>query len=225
MRPAVVVPTYNEAANIAALVAGVRAGLPGAHVLVVDDGSPDGTAAAAAAAGAEVLARTGPRGLGPAYRDGFARALAAGFDPICQMDADLSHDPADLPRLVEALRDADLALGSRWTDGGGTVAWGLGRRALSRFGSAYARAWLGLPLRDLTGGFKAWRAATLAAVGPASLRADGYAFQVEATWRAHRVGARIVELPIVFTERRAGASKMSARIAIEAAWRVPGLRR
>jgi dolichol-phosphate mannosyltransferase len=224
MPPVVVVPTYNEAANIGALVAGVRRAVPDAAVLVVDDASPDGTADLAEAAGANVLRRTGPRGFGPSYRDGLARALAAGFDPICQMDADLSHDPADLPRLIRALAEADLALGSRWARGGGTVAWGLGRRALSRFGSAYTRAWLGLPVRDLTGGFKAWRRATLAAVSPATLRADGYAFQVEATWRAHGVGARIVEVPIVFTERRAGASKMSGRIALEAAWRVPGLR-
>lgn len=226
MPAAVVVPTYNEAANVAALLSGVRAHLPGAHLLVVDDASPDGTADVAREAGAEVIVRRGPRGLGPAYRHGFARALAGGFDPVFQMDADLSHDPADLPRLAAALaeEDADLVLGSRWVEGGGTVAWGLGRRALSRFGSAYARAWLGLPHHDLTGGFKAWRVGCLAAVDPARLRADGYAFQVEATWRAVRAGARVVEVPIVFTERRAGASKMSGRIALEAAWRVPGLR-
>ncbi len=225
MPAAIVVPTYNEAENIGPLVAAIRAHLPGAHVLVVDDASPDGTADRAEAAGATVLRRVGPRGLGPAYRDGFARVLAQGFDPVLQMDADLSHDPADLPRLVAALAGADLVLGSRWVEGGGTVAWGLGRRTLSRLGSAYARGWLGLPQRDLTGGFKAWRAATLAAIGPASLRAEGYAFQVEATWRAHTHGARIVEVPIVFTERHAGASKLSGRIAVEAVWRVPGLRR
>jgi dolichol-phosphate mannosyltransferase len=224
MPAAVVVPTYNEAANVVAVVGRVRAALPGARVIVVDDASPDGTADLAASAGAEVLRRAGPRGLGPAYRDAFVYALDAGYDPICQMDADLSHDPDDLPRLVAALAHADLALGSRWVEGGGTVAWGLGRRALSRFGSLYARSWLGLPHRDLTGGFKAWRATMLAALPVSALQADGYAFQVEATWRAHRAGARIVEVPIVFTERRAGASKMSGRIAIEAAWRVPGLR-
>jgi dolichol-phosphate mannosyltransferase len=225
MPPAVVVPTFNEAENIGPLIVAIRMHLPDAHILVVDDASPDGTADRAEAAGATVLRRVGTRGLGPAYREGFARVLAEGWDPILQMDADLSHDPADLPRLVRALAAADLVLGSRWTEGGGTVAWGLGRRTLSRFGSAYARGWLGLPQQDLTGGFKAWRAATLAAVGPATLHADGYAFQVEATWRAHALGARIVEVPIVFTERRAGASKMSGRIAIEAAWRVPGLLR
>lgn len=220
----VVVPTRNEAASIRALVAQVRAAVPGARILVVDDRSPDGTAALAREAGAEVLERDGPRGLGRAYRDGFAHALAAGWDPIVQMDADLSHDPADVPRLVAALERADLVLGSRWTAGGGTVDWSLGRRVLSRFGSLYARAWLGLGVRDATGGFKAWRAATLAGIDPATLRAEGYAFQVEATWRAVQRGARVVEVPIVFTERRAGASKMSARIALEAAWRVPGLR-
>ena len=141
-----------------------------------------------------------------------------------QMDADLSHDPADVPRLVAALDQADLVLGSRWVAGGGTVDWDRRRRLLSRFGSAYARAWLGLPQRDLTGGFKAWRAETLRNLEPATLRAEGYAFQVEATFRAIQRGARVVEVPIVFTERRAGASKMSSRIAIEAAWRIPGLR-
>jgi dolichol-phosphate mannosyltransferase len=220
----VVVPTRNEAASIGALVAQVRAALPGATILVVDDRSPDDTAGLARAAGAEVLTREGPPGMGRAYRDGFAYALAAGFDPIVQMDADLSHDPADVPRLVAALDQADLVLGSRWVAGGGTVDWDRRRRLLSRFGSAYARAWLGLPQRDLTGGFKAWRAETLRNLEPATLRAEGYAFQVEATFRAIQRGARVVEVPIVFTERRAGASKMSSRIAIEAAWRIPGLR-
>ncbi|MDP2304792.1 MAG: polyprenol monophosphomannose synthase [Pseudomonadota bacterium] len=223
MPPAVVIPTFNEADNIGLLVSAIRVHLPDAHILVVDDASPDGTADRAEAAGVAVIRRVGPRGLGPAYREGFTRVLAEGWDPILQMDADLSHDPADLPRLVAALAEADLALGSRWTAGGGTVAWGLGRRMLSRFGSAYARTWLKMPQRDLTGGFKAWRAATLEAVGPQSLHADGYAFQIESTWRAHRFGARIVEVPIVFTERRAGVSKLSGRIVVEAAWRVPGL--
>lgn len=222
MSAVVVIPTFEEAENVGRIVEAVRAALPGAQVLVVDDASGDGTAALAEAAGADVLRRTGPRGLGPAYRDGLARALAMGGDPIFQMDADFSHDPADLARLAEA--GADLALGSRWVDGGGTRDWGAGRQALSRFGSAYARRWLGVPLRDLTGGFKCWRAEALRAVDPATLTSDGYAFQVEATWRAWQRGARIVEVPIVFAERRAGASKMSWRIALEAAWRVPILR-
>jgi glycosyltransferase involved in cell wall biosynthesis len=222
MPAAIVIPTYREAENVVRVVTAVRAALPGAVVLVVDDASGDGTADLAEGAGAEVLRREGARGLGPAYREGFARALDRGWDPIFQMDADLSHDPADLPRLDAV--DADLVLGSRWARGGGTRNWGLGRRLLSRFGSAYARAWLGLPFRDLTGGFKRWRADLLRRVDPASLVSDGYAFQVEATWRASEAGARIVEVPIVFTERTAGASKMSATIALEAALRVPRLR-
>lgn len=221
----VVVPTYEEAASIRALVEGVRAAWPGCAVLVVDDASPDGTADRARDAGADVLVRDGPRGLGAAYRDGFAWALAGGFDPVVQMDADLSHDPADVPRLVAALEGADLVLGSRYVPGGGTVNWGLARQILSRAGNAYARWTLGVRLRDLTGGFKAWRASCLAAVGPETLRAEGYAFQVEATVAALRREARVVEVPIRFTERRAGASKMRAGIVLEAAWRVPGLGR
>lgn len=222
-RPLVVVPTYNEVDNVGPLVAGIRGAL-GADVLIVDDASPDGTADRAEALGAHVIRRAGPRGLGRAYRDGFGWALERGFDPICQMDADLSHDPSDLPRLVAALERAGLAIGSRWTAGGGTRAWGVGRRALSRFGCTYARLCLGAPVADLTGGFKAWRAEALRRVDPARLAADGYAFQVEATWRALQAGVPVVEVPIVFTERRVGASKMSGRIAAEAAWRVPLLR-
>lgn len=221
MPPAVVLPTLREADNIGPMVRAIRASLPGVHVLVVDDESDDGTADLAEAGGAAVLRRRGARGLGNAYRAGFALALAGGFDPILQMDADFSHDPADLPRLV----GADLVLGARWVAGGGTRNWGVGRRALSRFGSAYARMSLGLPLHDLTGGFKAWRASLLERVLPLSTRAQGYAFQVETTWRAHQLGASIVEVPIVFTERASGESKMSLRIALEAARAVPGLRR
>lgn len=220
MRPLVILPTLDEAATVAGVIARIGMALPDAQVLVVDDASADGTADIARASGAEVLSRSGPRGLGHAYRAGFAWALQGGFDPIYQMDADGSHDPADLPRLV----GGDLVLGSRWVAGGGTRRWGASRQALSRFGSAYARAWLGLPYRDVTGGFKAWSAALLARVAPQSTLASGYAFQVEMTLRAHRLGARIVEVPIVFTEREAGASKMSAAIALEAARLVPGLR-
>ena len=216
----VILPTLDEAASVAGVIARVRGALPAATVLVVDDASMDGTAELARAAGAEVIERRGPRGLGHAYRAGFTWALERRFDPIFQMDADGSHDPADLPRLV----GADLVLGSRWVAGGGTIRWGRGRQALSRFGSAYARLWLGLPLCDVTGGFKAWSAGLLARVAPASTLASGYAFQVEMTLRAHRLGASIREVPIVFSEREAGASKMNFAIALEAARLVPALR-
>ncbi len=224
MVPAVIVPTLNEADNVGPLVHALRAAVPGVHVLVVDDASPDGTAGRATEAGAEVLVRHGPRGLGAAYGEGFGKLLRDGYDPVVQMDADFSHDPADVPRLLAALADADLVLGSRYVRGGGTRNWGIGRRCLSRAGGLYARAMLGLPVNDLTGGFKAWRAATLRGVTRSPLGAEGYAFQVEATWRAVAGGARVVEVPIVFTERRAGASKMSSAIVLEAAWRVPMLR-
>lgn len=222
--PVVVVPTLNEAENIGALVRALREHVPGVAVIVVDDASADGTARAAQGEGAEVIVRDGPRGLGAAYRAGFERALAGGYDAVVQMDADFSHDPADVPRLLAALEDADLVLGSRYVEGGGTVNWGLRRRLLSRGGSWYARTWLGVGVRDLTGGFKAWRPAALRASAPARVGAEGYAFQVETTWRAVAGGAKVVEVPILFTERRAGASKMSAGIMVEAAWRIPALR-
>jgi dolichol-phosphate mannosyltransferase len=220
----IVIPTYCEADNVAPLVRAVALAAPGAHVLVVDDASPDDTAGVALHAGAEVLVRHGARGLGPAYREAFGKVLRDGYDPVIQLDADFSHDPADIPRLLAALADADLVLGSRYVAGGGTRNWGWGRRLLSRAGSVYARCALGLPFRDLTGGFKAWRAAALRSIAPDALRADGYAFQVEATFRAVQRGARVVEVPIVFTERRVGASKMRPAIVLEAAWRVPALR-
>ena len=219
----VVTPTYCEAASIGPLLDALHA--QGARVIVVDDGSPDGTARIAADRGATVLERPGKLGLGSAYVLGLTAALEAGGDPIDQLDADGSHDPADVPRLLAALdAGAGLALGSRYVPGGGTVAWGLHRRALSRFGTWYAAAWLGLEIRDLTGGFKAWRAATLRAIALPTLRSEGYAFQVETTWRAVQGGARVVEVPIVFTERAGGQSKMSAAIALEAARVVPALR-
>lgn len=236
-RPLVVLPTYQEAANIGVIIPAIRAVLPDAVVLVVDDGSPDGTADLAAAAGAEVLRRRPPRGLGPAYRDGFAWALSGGFDPVFQMDADFSHAPADLLRLSAALSPglspgaggdpgtpAGLAIGSRYVPGGGTRNWSRSRQALSRFGGFYARLCLGLPVSDPTGGFKCWRADTLRAIQPETLRADGYTFQVEATWRAWKIGATIREIPIWFNDRERGNSKMSPSIALEAAWAVPMLR-
>jgi dolichol-phosphate mannosyltransferase len=226
----VILPTYDEAENLGPVVAGVRAALPAAHVLVVDDASRDGTAELAGALAASdpqvhVLHRERKDGIGRAYTAGFTEALAHGADFLVEMDADLSHDPADLPRLLAAAEaGADLVLGSRYVPGGGVENWGLDRVVLSRFGCAYARRVLGVGIRDLTGGFKCFRAAALLTVDYPSAGAQGYAFQVELTWRALQMGLHVVELPITFRERRHGHSKMSARIAREAVWRVPALR-
>jgi dolichol-phosphate mannosyltransferase len=229
----VILPTYDEADNLASLVAAVRAALAGedARILVVDDASPDGTGAIADAIAAAhpevaVLHRPHKSGLGRAYRAGFARALSAGAEHVVQMDADFSHDPADLPRLLAHARaGADLVLGSRYVAGGGVRDWGRRRRLLSRAGCLYAQLVLRLPVRDLTGGFKCFSSGALERIDFASARSDGYAFQVELTARALRRGLRVVEIPIVFRERREGHSKMTGRIALEAAWRVPALRR
>jgi dolichol-phosphate mannosyltransferase len=221
----VILPTYNEAENLEAVVGGIRAALPEANVLVVDDNSLDGTGEIADRVADDVLHRPGKQGLGRAYTAGFARALGHGAGYVVEMDADLSHDPADLPRLIEpARRGADLVLGSRYVHGGGVENWNLQRRAISLAGCEYARRVLGLQIRDLTGGFKCFRAATLERIGARTATAQGYAFQVELTWRALSLGLRIVEVPIRFRERRLGESKMSAQIALEAAWRVPALR-
>ena len=224
----VVIPTYNERENLPRLVSLLRQARADLQILVVDDGSPDGTGdlvleLAKQLGGIHLLRREGKQGLASAYVDGFSRALAEGASRVVQMDADLSHDPKDVPRLLEA--DADVVIGSRYVEGGGTRGWPLKRKLLSRFGSIYARAWLGLPYRDVTGGFKAWRRATLEQVLAEPLQSEGYAFQVEMTLRAVRGGASVTEVPIVFTERAAGASKMSSRIAVEAALLVPRLRR
>lgn len=226
MRLIVVVPTYNERQSLAALVARTLAAAPTARLVIVDDSSPDGTAEEARRLAAEgapltLISRPVKTGLAGAYRAGFDWATNQDCELIAQLDADLSHDPADLPRLAAA--GADLALGSRYVPGGGISGWSPHRRALSRFGAAYARRCLGLPQRDLTGGYKLWRRAALQAVLQRPPRADGYAFQVEMTWRAVRLGLSVVEVPIQFTERQAGASKMSPRIAAEAAWLVPAL--
>jgi dolichol-phosphate mannosyltransferase len=208
----------------------VRAPAPAARVLIVDDASPDGTGELADAAAArdpaiEVLHRAGKAGLGLAYVNGFAHVLRAGAGLVVEMDADLSHDPADLPRLMARARDgADLVLGSRYVAGGGVEDWDLLRRAISRGGCRYARTVLSVPIRDLTGGFKCFRAATLAAIDFETVRSEGYAFQVELTYRALARGLRVEEIPITFRERSAGESKMSARIALEAMWLVPALR-
>jgi dolichol-phosphate mannosyltransferase len=225
-----IVPTYNEAPNVEPLVAAVRAALPPSRrILIVDDSSPDGTGQladrlAAGAADLEVLHRPRKEGIGPAYIDAFRRALDAGAELVLQMDADFSHDPAYLPRLIEASETTDLVLGSRYVAGGGVTDWGPVRRLISRGGSVYARAWLGVPVRDLTGGFKCWRRGALEAIDLGSVRSRGYAFQVEMTYRAIRAGLEVAEVPIVFRERRIGHSKMTGRIVLEAVWQVPALR-
>jgi dolichol-phosphate mannosyltransferase len=219
----VVVPTYDEADNIGPITAAILDALPAGTVLVVDDDSPDGTGRladelAAADPRIRVLHRAAKQGLGRAYLDGFARALAEGATAIVQMDADFSHDPASVTGLVGPVVEgrADLVIGSRYVPGGGVLDWGIGRRIVSRGGSLFAGAVLGLGPRDLTGGFKAWRAATLAALPFDGVHAGGYVFQIEMTFRAARAGARIRELPITFRDRRAGQSKMSRRIIVEA---------
>jgi dolichol-phosphate mannosyltransferase len=228
-----VLPTYNEAGNLESLV---RAALPALarasedpRILVVDDGSPDGTGAiadrlAGEYTAVEVLHRTRKEGLGRAYLAGFDRALRAGADLIVQMDADFSHDPSAIPGLVAATADADVAIGSRYVAGGSIPEWSVLRRLVSRFGCRYARAVLGVPVRDLTGGFKCFRRAVLDRVGLADVQAEGYGFQIELTYRALREGFRVAEVPISFGARRAGRSKMSVRIAAEALWAVPALR-
>src|SRR3954469_24404680 len=221
----VILPTYDEAETLEAVVGARRAALPEATILVVDDNSPDGTGRLAEDLGCEVLHRAAKQGLGRAYTAGFAYALEAGAGYVVEMDADLSHDPADLPRLIGPARDgADLVLGSRYAHGGGIENWGLERRVISRVGCGYARRVRGVGVRDLTGGFKCFRAGALRAIDAGSAEAQGYAFQVELTWRVLALGLEVVEVPIRFRERRLGESKMSAHIALEAAWRVPALR-
>lgn len=226
----VVLPTYNEAENVERLLAAVLAKLPpSARVLVVDDGSPDGTGEiadrlAAAEERVRVLHRAEKEGLGPAYIAGFREALAGGAGLILEMDADFSHDPAYLPHLLEAAGRADLVIGSRYVSGGGVSDWGPLRRAISRGGSAYARLVLGVEVKDLTGGFKCFRREVLEAIDLDAVDARGYAFQIEMTYRALRAGFRVVEVPIVFRDRRAGSSKMDSSIVLEAVWQVPRLR-
>ncbi len=230
-----VLPTYNEAENLEAVVAAAigvlgRAARDGFAILVVDDASPDGTGDIAdrlcgAHPEVQVLHRPARAGLGPAYLAGFRHALTAGAGHVMEMDCDFSHDPADLARLLGAVYDgADLALGSRYVTGGAVADWGLARRLVSRGGSAYAQTILALRIRDLTGGFKCFRREVLEAIDLDGVRSQGYAFQVELTYRVVRSGFRVVEVPIVFRDRRAGLSKMSWRIAAEAMWLVPQLR-
>jgi dolichol-phosphate mannosyltransferase len=225
----IITPTYDERDNVRAFVCAVLAALPEANVLVVDDASPDGTGAVADAIAAadprvRVLHRPGKRGLGTAYLEGFRLALAEGYDVAFEMDADLSHDPAHFPAFFRALADgAEVVVGSRNIDGGGVRGWGIGRHALSKGGSLYARAILGVPVHDLTTGFKAYTRRALLALDIDAIRSNGYAFQIETTYRALRRGLRVVEVPIVFVDRRAGRSKMSRRIFLEAVaevWRL-----
>jgi dolichol-phosphate mannosyltransferase len=225
-----VLPTYNEAENLEAIVTAALENLPeGARVLVVDDSSPDGTGEIAdrlarAQPAVELLHRRQKSGLGPAYVAGFGRALAAGAALVAQMDADFSHDPADLPRLLAAAEHADLVVGSRYVGGGAVTEWGPTRRLISRGGSAYARLVLGVGIHDLTAGFKVFRREVLEAIEPETIASLGYAFQVETTYRALNAGFRVVEVPIVFRDRRVGDSKMSGHIVLEAALRVPAMR-
>jgi len=223
-RTLIVVPTYNERECLPQIVPAIRAAVPGATVMVVDDGSPDGTGAladkmAAADAQVRVMHRTAKNGLGAAYLAAFDHALAApdGWQRIVQMDADFSHDPADVPRLLAALDGgAELAIGSRYVTGGGTENWGLGRRIISRGGGLYARAVLSVGIQDLTAGFKAWRVSTLRGIKLGAVSAKGYGFQIEMTFRALRNEFRVVEVPIRFVDRRVGQSKMSGSIFFEA---------
>jgi len=224
-RACVVLPTYDERENVAAIVPAILAASPELDVLVVDDSSPDGTGALAQElAGREprvrVLHRQRKEGLGRAYLAGFEVTLGAGYGRVLEMDADFSHDPSRLPALLAASRDADLVLGSRYVPGGGTRNWGLGRRLLSRGGSLYARLILGVRVRDLTGGFKCFRREVLERIDLRSVTSAGYAFQIELTYRALRAGFRVVEVPIVFADRRVGQSKMSRAIVLEALGKV-----
>jgi dolichol-phosphate mannosyltransferase len=221
LRTLVIIPTYQEVENVDDVLRRVRAAAPHADVLVVDDSSPDGTADAARATGAEVggvdvLVRPGKEGLGNAYRAGFARAFERGYEVVVQMDADLSHDPAALPGLLARLDEgADLVIGSRYVPGGRIPAWPWWRRMLSRWGNHYAAAVLGVRIHDCTAGFRAWRAPVLAAVEADPTRATGYGFLVELAYRVHRLGATVVEVPITFNDRVRGTSKMSWLIVVE----------
>jgi dolichol-phosphate mannosyltransferase len=231
-RAVVCVPTYDERDNIEPLVRTLAGVLEPDrdHVLVIDDGSPDGTGEIADELAAElpwlsVLHRERKEGIGRAYLAGFPVALATGAELVVQMDCDFSHDPHDVPRLIAACTEgADLALGSRWTPGGGTVNWGRGRQLISRGGSLYARLFLGVGVRDLTGGFKCFRRGVLESLDLDAVETRGYGFQIEMTYRALRAGFRVVELPITFVDRRVGQSKMSGAIVVEAMLQVPVLR-
>ncbi|MCU1457667.1 MAG: hypothetical protein JWL73_1759 [Actinomycetia bacterium] len=223
MRSLVILPTYNEIENIDNVLRRVRAAVPDADILVVDDGSPDGTADAADALGAElgnieVLRRASKSGLGSAYRAGFAKGLAEGFDALVEMDADLSHDPAVLPDLLAPLAEgrAELVIGSRYVPGGRTPKWSRARLAISKIGNLYARTMLGLQVHDATAGYRAYANSALSKIDLDRVRADGYGFQIEMAYAVQRDGGRLVEIPIEFKDRALGTSKMSSRIVVEA---------
>jgi dolichol-phosphate mannosyltransferase len=223
----VIIPTYNEVENLASITGGVLAATERVDVLVVDDNSPDGTGAladqlAAASTRIHVLHRETKSGLGDAYRAGFAWGLEHGYVALVEMDGDGSHRPEQLPGLLDALETADVVVGSRWVPGGGAPNWAFRRALLSRAGSFYARCALGLPFRDVTGGYRVYRASALVALGYDTVRAQGYCFQIEMLWRAQQAGLAIREAPIQFAERTAGESKMNTSIVFEAIWRVTG---
>jgi len=229
-RALVCLPTYDEKDNVVPMTAAILAATPDVDVLIIDDNSPDGTGQLADGIAAreprvKVLHRAGKEGLGKAYLAGFDWALGHGYELILEMDADFSHDPKYLPGMLEAARGADLVLGSRNIPGGGTVNWGVGRKIISRGGSLYARTILGIPVRDLTGGFKCFHRKVLESIDLATVECSGYAFQIELTFRALRRGFRVVEFPIVFVDRRVGQSKMSKRIVLEALRKVWSIRR
>ena len=220
-----ILPTYDEAENLGPIAARLRAAVPAAHLLVVDDGSPDGTGAIADRLAASddhvhVLHRSAKAGLGAAYIAGFDWAREHGYDVVVEMDADGSHSPEQLPRLLAALEHADVVLGSRWVPGGEVVNWPRSREVLSRGGNAYTRVMLGLPLRDATGGYRAYRRTVLDALPLHQVASQGYCFQVDLAWQAWRAGYAVVEVPITFVERERGESKMSRSIVAEALWRV-----
>ncbi len=230
MRACVCLPTYNERDNLEPMIEALSAVLGDEdRVLVIDDSSPDGTGRLADALAerlpfVDVLQRPRKEGLGPAYLAGFRHALAAGAELVLEMDCDFSHDPADVPRLIAAAEDAGLVLGSRYVAGGSVRNWGAARRAISAGGSFYARTLLGVPVRDLTGGFKCFRRRVLETIDLDAITSRGYAFQIETTYRALRAGFRVVEIPIAFVDREVGGSKMSRSIVLEALWKVPALR-
>jgi len=225
MKVLVIIPTYNERDNIAPLIREILVQAPAVEILVVDDNSPDGTAHVVrdlqkSLAQVHLLSRPGKSGLGRAYVAGFQWGLERGYELLVEMDADFSHRPLDLVKIIAAARDVDVAIGSRWVPGGGTVHWGLGRKIISRGGSFYSRMILGYPISDWTGGFTAWKAPVLRALPIQDVQSEGYSFQIELKFKALKKGFRVIEVPILFEDRRVGQSKMSSRIVFEALYRV-----